>query len=867
MSATIEGTVASGTAGDRPTAWRYAYLVGQLILAGFVIWAYDIEGDAFQRVFLLVLVGFVVNLWLPLAYRRPFFVLLSLAGAVVVFGPADAAWLIGCGLLLIGLCHIPVRFGLRVLLLLLTGGLLACSRAGALPSAWSAAVWPILGSMFMFRLVLYMRAVRMGQVEGSLWGSMAYFFMLPNLAFPLFPVVDYQTFRRTYYDRGDIMIYEQGLLWITRGLVHLLLYRIVYQSFLGDPADVATLGDLVQLMLGTFLLYLRVSGQFHLIVGILHLFGFRLPETHNLYYLSHSFTELWRRINIYWKDFMMQVVFYPAYFKLKRLGPRAALACATAAVFLVTWILHSYQWFWLRGGFPVALPDIFFWGILGSLVVIGALRESSAGHRSRRRVSGWDWRLGLRAASTFFAFCFLWSLWSTESVSQWLWMLGAATQVDARGVLLLASTFGLLVLLGGRDWDARVAARPTWQEALLRPDVRTIAPLVLLLLAVQPAVRAGMPASVAAGIDSMRATGLNARDSAAQHRGYYEQLDVRGQANAQLLDVVGRNRADWQEADAVGVLRLRDDYLTRDLQPSRSVLWNGQRFSTNRWGMRDQDYALAKPTETLRIALLGPSHVMGNGVSDGETFEALVEERLNRELDSGSHRRYEILNFGVDGYALPQQIAILQEKALRFSPDIVIVTHYRQNRLMTENFLTKVLWAGYPIPDERLDALLDEAGVGNLDRGTVPIPFSSARHLAKQVGLDPRMPSGEFAARVRRVSDDVLDLSIAQLAEIAAEQGIPAIVLALDDVLDGTSEDVPNRKAIEAAGLPIFDLLDVYPVEERASLRVAPWDNHPNEKGHELIADRLYEKLVAFLRSGGFEARGLESVPPAEERL
>ena len=357
---------------ERPAAWRYAYLVGQLILAGFVVYAYDIEGQTFQRVFALVLAGFVINLWLPLDFRRPFFVMLSLAGAVVVFGPADAAWLVGCGLLLIGLCHLPVRFGLRVLLLLLTGGLLATSRAGALPSAWSAAVWPILGSMFMFRLALYIRAVRMKQVENGLWGPLAYFFMLPNLAFPLFPVVDYQTFRRTYYDRGDIAIYEQGLVWISRGLVHLLLYRLVYQNFLGDPADVVTLGDLTQLMLSTFLLYLRVSGQFHLIVGILHLFGFRLPETHKLYYLAHNFTELWRRINIYWKDFMMQVVFYPAYFKLKQLGPRPALACATAAVFLVTWVLHSYQWFWLRGGFPVALPDILFWGILGTLVVAGA---------------------------------------------------------------------------------------------------------------------------------------------------------------------------------------------------------------------------------------------------------------------------------------------------------------------------------------------------------------------------------------------------------------------------------------------------------------------------------------------------------------
>ena len=67
------------------------------------------------------------------------------------------------------------------------------------------------------------------------------------------------------------------------------------------------------------------STTFHMIVGLLHLFGFRLPETHKLYYLAHSFTELWRRINIYWTEFMMKAVFYPTYFRVKQRGPKPAL--------------------------------------------------------------------------------------------------------------------------------------------------------------------------------------------------------------------------------------------------------------------------------------------------------------------------------------------------------------------------------------------------------------------------------------------------------------------------------------------------------------------------------------------------------------
>ena len=73
-------------------------------------------------------------------------------------------------------------------------------------------------------------------------------------------------------------------------------------------------GTLVAAMVGTYLLYLRVSGQFHIIIGLMHMFGYDLPETHRRYLLASSLTDFWRRINIYWKDFMVKVVYFPVYF-------------------------------------------------------------------------------------------------------------------------------------------------------------------------------------------------------------------------------------------------------------------------------------------------------------------------------------------------------------------------------------------------------------------------------------------------------------------------------------------------------------------------------------------------------------------------
>jgi hypothetical protein len=110
----------------------------------------------------------------------------------------------GIGVVLIGICHLPVSFRIRGTLLLLVAGVLAAQRAGALPQPWSDAIWPILGSMFMFRLIVYFYDLRHDNAPATPARTFAYFFMLPNASFPLFPVVDYKTFRRNHYDDDTV---------------------------------------------------------------------------------------------------------------------------------------------------------------------------------------------------------------------------------------------------------------------------------------------------------------------------------------------------------------------------------------------------------------------------------------------------------------------------------------------------------------------------------------------------------------------------------------------------------------------------------------------------------------------------------------
>ena len=101
-----------------------------------------------------------------------------------------------------------------------------------------------------------------------------------------------------------------------------------------------------------YLLYLRVSGQFHIIAGMLCLFGYDMPETNHRYLLAHSINDMWRRMNIYWKDFMVKIVYFPAYFKLRRGGALRAELLSTVLVVVTTYVPARLSVFLAQGKVP-----------------------------------------------------------------------------------------------------------------------------------------------------------------------------------------------------------------------------------------------------------------------------------------------------------------------------------------------------------------------------------------------------------------------------------------------------------------------------------------------------------------------------------
>jgi hypothetical protein len=413
-----------------------AYLV--LLLAVFRVYRIEeraYQGHAFSVLAMLALLTLPLHYLAPFRWKKPLFVAISIAGLIGIGGAWIAACVLAIAAILIGVCYLPIPWAARAATCTAIAAGLALARPGTAAAGIPETVWPIVASMFMFRMIIYLYELKHVRGPEPLADTLGYFFLLPNYSFLHFPVVDYRTMQRGYFTADVHAIQRRGLAMMFRGTVHLLGYRLVYNELLIPAADVHDPAGLACYLVCNYLLYLQVSGQFHMACGLLHLFGFQLPATHHHYLLATSFTDYWRRINIYWKDFMVRIFFNPVVFRLKRWPQPAALAVATATVFLATWLLHAYQSYWLRGSWGFTVPDVLFWGILGVLVLVNVQLDA---RRSRAAVpapgggpgasasASSAGALAVRAvkvAGTFTAIALLWSLWSSPSVGAWLDLL------------------------------------------------------------------------------------------------------------------------------------------------------------------------------------------------------------------------------------------------------------------------------------------------------------------------------------------------------------------------------------------------------------------------------------------------------------
>jgi hypothetical protein len=521
---------------------------------------------------------------------------------------------------------------------------------------------------------------------------------------------------------------------------------------------------------------------------------------------------------------------------------------STVLVFVATRLLHSYQWFWLLGAFPLTVTDAVFWGVFGGFVVVNSAWQLRKGKKATLAEPPFTVRgaavHALKVVGMFSFIAVLWSFWYSPSPGDWLAILSKAGNGGLQALPLMALGVAALVAVGvgiqyvqSRGVALTLGGRPSFGRAAAFTGLGAL----LLLTAGLPPVQGLLGPRAGGFLASLQEDRLTEYDAQQADRGYYDALMTSNSLNRQVGGVLDQQPADWLPLERSEAVRHTGDLLVYELIPSATTEFKQVPLVVNRWGMRDQEYPLAKPAGTFRIALLGASIEMGAGVANDATYEALAEARLNAErAGRGGYDRYEILNFAVGGYSVLQQL-VLVEKALTFDPDLIVYTGHTVEDARTIQLLSEVILAGVPLPPH-LEAVRREAGV------------------------DARTPAVELTQRLRPYASRVLRESYGQIVGRAREAGVHPVWAFVPRTTE--NRRVAEQRLLRAdalmqlareGGFHALSIGDAYDgVEDPLTIALASWDDHPNEQGHRLLAERFYAMLLA-----NADAFGLTAVPAA----
>lgn len=296
-----------------------------------------------------------------------------------------------------------------------------------------------------------------------------------------------------------------------------------------------------------------------------------------------------------------------------------------------------------------------------------------------------------------------------------------------------------------------------------------------------------------------------------------------------------------------------------ELRPRLQVLYEGGRVTTNTHGFRGRELAVDKAAGAFRIVGLGDSYMFGQGVSDEETYMALVEASLGGRPDAP--REPQVINTAVPGYNTVMEVETLVAKGIAWRPDLVVL-EVTGNDLDLPNFIRT--------PEDRGAggrSFLAELVARRLGRLQAP--------ANRPEGLEPapeeEIPGGQrFLADPSRVPPEYRDMvgldawekALRELREASARSGVPVVVLT-----QGVSFDRRLWRLSRELG---FHYLDVAPAFRsylraggyreyvRSPLVIRQGDSHPSRIGHEIIA----RELLAFLSERGLRGTLGDARPP-----
>lgn len=281
----------------------------------------------------------------------------------------------------------------------------------------------------------------------------------------------------------------------------------------------------------------------------------------------------------------------------------------------------------------------------------------------------------------------------------------------------------------------------------------------------------------------------------------------------------------------------RELYATHSKIPDLIYTYIPNKYGRNSHGYRDYEYNYSKDDRVYRIVIIGDSVAYGLKVKLEESFGKVLETKLNHLLES-EKCEIEVIILALGGYSTSQELIILENEGLDYSPDLIIWSYVLND-------------PAHPVYHNANG----EMGRYFFKPKVHIINFVKKKWFDIAEKIKGKNCEKEYHKFLHCVYWDQVESHINKIGQISKKHNIPIIflihpVFQKNKSLDTYTLTSLHRRLDEVAsetGLLVLDLLDAYKsgnpdfIEQYSKTWFDSW--HPNAEGHRLIADYIYKNI------------------------
>ena len=229
-----------------------------------------------------------------------------------------------------------------------------------------------------------------------------------------------------------------------------------------------------------------------------------------------------------------------------------------------------------------------------------------------------------------------------------------------------------------------------------------------------------------------------------------------------------------------------------------------------------------KSPNVSRIIILGDSIGAAYYIPFEYRFSSILEGLLNK---FNIRKKYEVLNFSINGYKTLQEARLLKTHAINFNPDLIIIQYCLND---VENAMTPTMWFTDDVPKILLSALLTEKFI---------LRYGTPEYWANLYNS----PKWETVIQGLRI-----------IKNISEDKNIPVVIVVFPffmnwenypDIVTFMHENI--AKTVKDFNFNLLDLKNIYSQYDVKRLKNKKNDiYHPSLFGNKIAGETIYNYLI-----------------------